>query len=78
MRRTAQRKLPAVRAVEADLVGLAREPVATVRLIIAESMPLVVMYDGDPFLHEGKRPGGSVAVYLKVRPYRVDDGMVIR
>lgn len=70
------RAVPAIRAVQAELIGLAREPVATVVLVVAESMPLLIMLDGEPFLHEGKRNGMSV--YAKARPYRITSDMVMR
>jgi len=76
-RRADRKILPAVRAVEAELIGLARDPVATVRLVIADVMPLVVMYEGEPYLHQTTRRRGA-PVYFKVRPYRIDDSMVLR
>ncbi|QDW39022.1 hypothetical protein FFI89_018835 [Bradyrhizobium sp. KBS0727] len=66
--------VPAVRAVRARLTGFDHAELAIVRLVIADSAPLLIMFEGEPFLHEGF--AGDLLVYAKARPYRVDLGMV--
>lgn len=63
-----------VRAERAALLGLDGRRVAVVTMVVADRLPQIVMFEGEPFL---RLPGHYGAPrYAQVRPYRAD-AMVI-
>lgn len=72
--RAAAGAVPAVRIVRARLLDHDHDELAIVRLVLGDSAPLLIMFDGDPFLHEGAID--DLLIYAKARPYRVDAGMI--
>lgn len=69
---TPLRERAAIRCLQAELVGLAREPVAVVGVVVADGeVPEIIMLDGDPYLHDA---GVAGEVWRRVRPYRCSRG----
>lgn len=66
----AQRKdLPALRAARIELIGLGGVSLGFAGIVVADAMPEVVMFDGEPLLHD---PAIHPLAYRQVKPYRVD------
>jgi hypothetical protein len=58
----------AVRGVDAALIDLAGKRIAMVTMVIADDLPEVVMFEGNPFLFFDDPP----LTYRQVNPYRAD------
>lgn len=63
----------AIRAERAALLGLDGQRVALVNMVVDDDVPLVVMFNGDPFLLDDyKWNQRRELAYAQVRPYRAD------
>lgn len=69
----ASSKVSKLRAANASLIGLDGKRVATVTMVIDDDAPLIVMFEGEPYLIDTRV---AEHVYFQVRPYRAD-AMVI-
>lgn len=69
----ASKARPSIRCMQAELLGFQRERVAIVSVVIAgdDDAPEVIMFNGDPFLHDRNIYGTA---YRQVRPFRCDTG----
>lgn len=69
-----------MKAARAILFGLDRRViVGAVRVVVAEEVPPVIMFDGEPFLPMPVPPTWSardVLAYGQARPYRADEGLL--
>lgn len=70
-----------IRAARARLVGLEdgsghRAMVATVRIIVDQDVPDLVMFGGEPFLRFANLSDGSL-IYAQTRPFRADTALTI-
>lgn len=61
----------AIRAVRAELLGLARERLAIITIVADDELPEIIMFRGDPFLLDHALLGTA---YRQVRPFRADVG----
>ena len=62
-----------IHAARAKLLDIHRKPCATVRIVIDDDAPELIMFNGEPFLLED---GEGSIFYRQVRPYRVDASQV--
>ncbi len=68
----AVRERPAIRCLQAELVGLDGARVGAVGVVIAaDDVPEIIMFDGEPYLHDASIAG---EVWRRVRPYRCSSG----
>ena len=64
-------------AARAQLLDVDRKPCATVRIVIDDDAPELIMFNGEPFLLEIFLEDGEGSIfYRQVRPYRVDASQV--
>jgi hypothetical protein len=64
-------KLPVLRAARIELIGLGGATLGFAGIVVAEDMPELVMFDGEPLLHD---PSIHPNAYRAVKPYRIDAG----
>lgn len=67
MAQPAREKALKIRPVRAELLGLDRARVAVITIVAGEDLPEVVMFNGDPFIHDPQILGTA---YRQVRPFR--------
>lgn len=63
----------AIRCLQAELLGLDHARVAVVSVVVGgdDDLPEIIMFNGDPFLHDA---GTFGTAYRQVRPFRCDSG----
>jgi hypothetical protein len=60
--------LPPIRALQAALFDLSGDRIATVMVVSDQTLPQLIMFEGEPFLFE--RTAGEILFFHQARPFR--------